>query len=149
MIPVPIMVPIYVVHAEGRARPRSAQDKLADAVRTHDRLRTDASRRRDPDAALRLFEGLLAGRWTLVDRFERDGRRYVVAYENTDETAALSPREREVLVLGARGLSVKRIAAELAISQGAAGAYFASARRKTGISSRAELARWFRGARSG
>ncbi|GEM_PF-2865854 len=134
-----------VVHAEGGAASRSARQRLAEAVRAHERLR-GYGRRRGPREAIEFFEGLVAGRWTLLDRFESDGRRYLVAYENTPEAAArraLTPREREVLWRVATGVPVKRIAADLGISTGAAGAYLASARRKTGISSRIELARWF------
>jgi DNA-binding CsgD family transcriptional regulator len=133
-----------VVHAEGVAREPGAREQLAMAVRAHERR--NGMKRKDPRAALELFDGLVAGRWTLVERFESDGRRYLIAYENSPEAAAiraLSPRERDVLVSSATGASLKSIAADLGISQGAAGAYLAAARRKTGSASRAELARWF------
>lgn len=43
----------------------------------------------------------------------------------------------------AAGTPIKRIAADLDIEAGTASTYLESARRKTGIESRAELVRWF------
>lgn len=134
-----------VVHAESCTKARTAREILSAAVRAHERRFVETPK--DPDAALALFEGLVAGRWTLVDRFESDGRRYVVAYENSPRAAAiraLSPREQAVLRWTATGASIKRIAAELGIEAATAAGYLYSARAKTGIASRAELVRWFR-----
>lgn len=52
-----------LVDAEGAAKGRTAREVLASAVRADDKRRRDA--KRAPDAALQLFEGLVAGRWTL------------------------------------------------------------------------------------
>jgi len=37
-----------------------------------------ALRKRDPEEALRLWQGLIRGRWTLIDWFDTDGRRFVL-----------------------------------------------------------------------
>ena len=58
----------------------------------------------------------VSARWTLVDRYERDGRRYIVAREGAARTrgaAALSERERQVVALASLGRSNKLIAYEL------------------------------------
>ncbi len=134
-----------VVHAENDASSTQSCERLREAVTRQERARGKL-RSTDADAALELWRGLVSGRWTLVDRFERDGRRYLVAHENQPEVArafALSRRERQVLALAALGRSVKLIAYELGLGSGTVGAYLASARAKAGIRDRPELARWF------
>jgi hypothetical protein len=37
--------------------------------------------KRNPERALQLWRALVDGRWSLVDSFETDGRRYVVALQ--------------------------------------------------------------------
>lgn len=144
--PVAISTPdAKVVHAERDARGNDALETLRRSIAAREEARGPL-RHDDPAAAFALFDGLASGRYTLVDRFERDGRRYVVAYENEPDVArlrALTAREREILLRAAQGQPVKRIAVELGITPNAAGAYLASARKKTGVRSREELARWF------
>ena len=50
-------------------------------MRRRERARSKRERA-DPDCALALWEGLVAGRWSLVDHFESDGKRFVVAHKN-------------------------------------------------------------------
>lgn len=134
-----------IEHAAGDETPR---ERLRRTVLARERARTKL-RHRDPDEALSLFVGLVDGRYTLVDRFDAHGRRHLVAYENPavdPSTRRLTGREREVFLRVARGHSIKRIACDLGLTFGAAGAYFARAREKTGIRTRDELIRWFRDA---
>jgi DNA-binding CsgD family transcriptional regulator len=150
--PVAIVTPGgRVVHAVGPATSTERRSGLRQAVRARERARSSL-RRRDPEAAFDLFRGLVDGKFTIVDRFESDGRRYLVAYENPGGIAALralTARERQILDRAARGDSLKSIAIELGLTPSAAAAYLAGARRKTGLRSRAELVRWFhRGADS-
>ena len=93
-----------------------------------------------------MYDGVVDGRFTIVDRFERDGRRYLVAYENAPGVVglrALTRREREILERVAQGESVKSIAIDLGITPGAAAGYLHDIRQKTGLRSRAEIVRWF------
>jgi predicted ATPase/DNA-binding CsgD family transcriptional regulator len=59
----------------------------------------------------------------------------------------LTPREREVAVLVARGLSNRRIAAELVLSERTADVHVSNILRKLDFVSRAQLAAWVAGSR--
>ena len=129
-------------HAEGAARDAPNREALRAAARSVDRVR-GRLRKRDPRAALDLWQGLVSGRWSLVDHFDSDGRRFLVARENEPggpALAPLSPRERHVLNLRARGRSIKIIAYELGLGVSTVGALLWRARRKLGLSSDADLA---------
>jgi hypothetical protein len=72
---------------------------------TVDRARGRA-RHLDPDRALETWRALVDGRYTLIDRFESDGRRYVVAYTNAPEVTdprGLTRSESVVAAWAARG----------------------------------------------
>ena len=114
----------HLEHAEGAARDESNRDALRTAARSVDRAR-GSLRRRDPEAALDLWQGLVSGRWSLIDHFDTDGRRLLLARENQPGGPAIAPlslRERNVLALRAQGRSVKIIAYELGLGVSAVGA---------------------------
>lgn len=101
-----------------------------------------ASRREGSDAAARAWSGLLRGVYSTFDRYESDGRRYVVAYVN--RPGLLDPRgltESEAIVAqyAARGHADKVIAYELGIAPGTVSALLARAYRKLRVGTRAEL----------
>lgn len=76
-------------------------------------------RRQDPHGALDAWESLVEGRWTFVDHFDLDGRRYLLALENAAKRTGfelLSPRERDVVENALRGSDNKLIAYDLGIS---------------------------------
>jgi DNA-binding CsgD family transcriptional regulator len=130
-----------VLHAEGPAKMRTARDALRDATMAIEKAR-GRLRRSDPDAALKLWRGLLDGRWSLIDRFEQDGRRLIVAHRNNVTTRglrALTFRERQVAAYAALGHSNKLIAYELGLSLGSVGTHLTSVLMKLGAKSRIEL----------
>ena len=134
-----------LVHAAGPARARSAQEALRQAVTEIDRARS-AGGRSEGVAALERWRGLVEGRWSLVDHFDRDGRRFVVAHKNDPDVLdprGLSVRERQIAELVGMGRSTKEIAYELGLSTSAVGMAVKAAGRKLGLSSRAELALFF------
>ncbi|QSQ21957.1 hypothetical protein JY651_43585 [Pyxidicoccus parkwayensis] len=94
-----------------------------------------------PHGTRDLVEGVLSGRWVLVDRFEQDGRRFLVARERgaARGVAALSPREREVVTCALRGLSNKAMAYDLALTESTVATHLRRAMAKLGVSSRTEL----------
>jgi len=107
-----------IVHAEKSAKLSTAREALATAVRAIDRARGKL-RHTDPDAAVGRWRTLVTGRWSLVDHFERDGKRYLIARANEPQTPsleALTPRERQVLALAAIGHPPKLIAYDLGIA---------------------------------
>jgi DNA-binding CsgD family transcriptional regulator len=131
-----------IVHAEGDAADRGERDKLREAVVARDRARTKAVRTQ-PEEALALWPGLVSGRWSLVDRFERDGRRYVVAKSNEPVPTgplALSLRERQVLGHLLQGDSVKLTAYSLGLASSTVSSLAGSVLLKLRVRSIAQLA---------
>lgn len=136
-----------VVHAEGEAKQRSVRDKLRAAASRIDRAR-GRMRKNSPMEALDLWRGIIDGRWSLIDRFESDGRRTLVAVRAASpcpDPRSLTPRQRQVVRLVAAGLSNKQIAYELGTTESNIGTHVASALHKLRASSRADLAAWANG----
>lgn len=120
---------------------RSARERLKKAVRAADRARGQ-ERKSDPQGAVELWHGLVAGRWSLVDRFESGGRRFIVACRNGldgPDPRALSDRERPVAQLAALGRSNKQIAEKLGLSHTTVATHLGGALRKLGLRGRAHL----------
>ena len=121
-------------------------DELRTAVRDRERARSSL-RRRDPDAALGLWKELACGRWSLVDRHESDGRRFILAVRNEPDVLdprALTAREIDVVVRAGRGASNKEIGYDLGLSEGCASTHLHAAYRKLGCAGRADLIRMTR-----
>lgn len=119
-------------HAQGPARHRSAREALRDALV---RIHAARSGRHDAGRSVSLWRGLVAGRWSLVEHFERDGRRYYLAHKNDPELApdrTLTPREKQVLAYAELGYSNKLIAYSLGLSSSTVSTQLAKARRKIG-----------------
>lgn len=130
--------------AAGKATSRDAQAALRQAARAIDRSRTRRSRA--PDDALEAWHALVEARWSLVDRFESDGRSFLIAKPNPPQPPqirTLTPREGAVVALAALGRSNKLIAYELGLSVGTVANYLARAQRKLGAGSRAAVIRLF------
>lgn len=129
-----------VVHADGEARDASAI--LKEASRAIDRARSARSGR--DELALQVWTGLIDGRWSLVERFDSDGRRYLLAHRNPEDVIdprGLTNMESRVTGLAVRGYSNKLIAYHLGISEGTASTHLHHAMRKLKLTSRVELVR--------
>jgi DNA-binding NarL/FixJ family response regulator len=134
-----------VYEARAGATAPSAREALREAVCRLDKLRTEHSRR-DPDQALPAWEGLVRGRWSLVDHFDSDGRRFVLALKNDPsfpDPRGLTERERQVAEFLGQGHAVKEISYMLGISRSAVSNCTTRATHKLGLSSLAELAAFF------
>jgi DNA-binding CsgD family transcriptional regulator len=130
-----------VLHAEGAATEPGAIERLRHAVLGVEAAR---SRREQPDALARLngWRGLVEGRWSLVDQFESDGRRFVVARENVPRPpgpGAFTMRERQIVGYAALGHDNKIIAYDLGIAHATVKVLMARAAAKLGVRSRAEV----------
>jgi DNA-binding NarL/FixJ family response regulator len=128
-------------HTVGMARMRGALESL--------RLSVLARARENEDelAADPAWNAVLAGRWSLVDRFDSDGRRYVIAYRNPPgvlDPRRLTPREEGVVALAAIGRSNKEIAGELGVTQSTVATLLAGALAKLGLASRTMLPLFWR-----
>lgn len=137
----------HVLHAPSD-RSRLAMAALRDAVRAQITVRT---KRMPPAEVLEHWRALVLGEYSLLDVFDSDGRRFVVARPNVptgraiDGAESLTSRERAVLGLLAAGASNKLIAYDLGISTSTVAARLASAAGKLGTRTSAELVQRARG----
>lgn len=123
----------------------SARDALTRAVHAMERARR-ADLRSSPEHALSLWQGLVAGEWSLVDHWERGGRRYVAAYRNRPnlrDPRALTRTEATVVKLLALGASNKEIAYMLGLPTGTVATSVAQILRKFRLANRVQLATLF------
>jgi DNA-binding CsgD family transcriptional regulator len=135
-----------IAHLESSEVDRSQRQSLSEATHAIDKARGKL-RRLDPERALVLWQGLVDGRWTLVDHIDHDGRRYVFAKRNPPDARpwhTLSQDETSVVIYAAHGQSHKTIAYELGVSVAAVGHRLARAARKVGVGSRLELVAAYR-----
>ncbi len=129
-----------VIHAEGEAAGKAARERIRTAAGAIGTLRSKD--RGAGQAALDVWHPLVGARWTLVDRFEESGRRYVVARENQAEARPfemLTDRERQVVLHAVLGFTNKEIAYALGISDSTVRVLMARAAAKMRVRSRAEL----------
>lgn len=92
--------------------------------------------------ALALWQGLVDGRWSLVEQFESDGRRFYAAIRNPPDAVklrALTRREAEVAAYVASGTTTKTTAYALGLDEVTVRGYLRSAMTKLGMHSRTEL----------
>ncbi|HEY4117646.1 MAG TPA: helix-turn-helix transcriptional regulator [Byssovorax sp.] len=139
-----------VEHAVGAATSARAREILRAAAVSQDRARARGVMGRDLAFATEHWRALVAGRWSLVDAFERDGRRYLVARANEPRVgghARLTAREAQVASYVALGHANKLIAYELGLSPATIAGHVARAQKKLGATSRAELVLLLRDAR--
>ena len=130
--------------ARGQAHEPNARQKLREALRQIEHSR-QAARQGDP-RSLDHWQGLVDGRWSLVDHFDTDGKRFVVAVKNNPvhpDPRGLTARERQIAEYVGMGSSSKEIAYVLGISVSAVGNGAARVQAKLGLSSRSEIAFFF------
>jgi DNA-binding CsgD family transcriptional regulator len=120
-------------HATGVAATNEGRDLLQQALGRLERAqRTRAS---DQAQAIELWTGLFAGRWSLVEHRDTDGRRRFLAFRNDPLLArarALTERERQIVTYAAMGHSNKLIAYSLGLSVSTVGENLQRARKKLG-----------------
>jgi DNA-binding NarL/FixJ family response regulator len=106
-----------------------------------DSVRAKSTRWRGSQA-LEAWHPLAGARWTLVDSFEENGRRYVVARENQADVPGvevLTDRERQVVIHAALGLTNKEIAYTLDISPSTVRVLMCRAAERLGVQSRSDV----------
>jgi DNA-binding CsgD family transcriptional regulator len=130
-----------VAHALEPAQGQPARAALGRAVKALDRARGPL-RRRSPEEAIATWQAMVSGRWSLLDHFDSDGRRYVLAHRNdprVPDARGLTLRERQVVAYAALGHSNKAIGYELGLSTSTVGSHLATARAKLALPSAAAL----------
>ncbi len=129
-----------VLDATGMAERDDVRERLSQGVRAAEEARGRA--RGDGERALSLWQALTAGRFSLVDRVDSDGRRFVLALPNALAAPGpfeLSPRERDVVRWAVDGASNKEAAYALGLSVGGFSAQLTRAMRKLKVHNRSEL----------
>jgi DNA-binding CsgD family transcriptional regulator len=124
----------------------AAEKALAGAAKAIDRARGKL-RRLDPEAASALWRTMVQGEWSLVDWYDHDGKRFLLAHENRVPprvTPTLTLREEQIVACAAMGHSNKLIAYDLGVSTGSVSVILARAAKKLGVSSRVALVRVFK-----
>ena len=128
-----------VVHASGPAKNKAVQAALVETSKARDVAFSSRG-----DRTLRRWQPLTDARWTLVDRFERGGARYIVARENQAQVQgflSLSDRERQIVAYVALGQSTKETAYALGISDTTVRVHLKHAATKLGVRTRGQLLR--------
>lgn len=114
----------------------------AEAVRAaHGKLRSAS-----PDDALELWRALFAGRWSVQEVIDTDGKCFFVGRRNPPGAIAahaLTELERFVVSAAALGHGNKLIGYELGVPVSSVARLLSSAQQKLGLDSRAELVRMF------
>ena len=130
-----------ITDAVGVARESAATKKLREAAIAVDRARGKL-RKSNPEKALEIWKALVRGRWSTVDWFDSDGRRFVLAIPNSPDVMdprGLSERERQVVQYAAFGQTNKMIAYRLGLSRSRISLLLRTAMRKLGAKTRAQL----------
>jgi len=124
-----------LVDEGGEAVAGAVRELLRRAVVDRERLRARNTEE--------FWPALIAGRWTLVDRFESGGQRLVVAYRNDPLVAPhqmLRGAEAAALRRALAGEASKVIAADLCVSDATISRLIARSLRRLGLRSLAEAA---------
>jgi len=130
-----------VADLAGRAKRGAARKKLREAALAIDRAR-GRLRNANPDNALEIWKALVQGRWSMVDWFDSDGRRFVLAIPNSPHTGdprGLSERESQVVAEAVLGHTNKLIAYRLGLSTSRVSLLLRSSMRKLHTRTRAQL----------
>lgn len=139
--PAAVMSPSGALLHAGDDEVVERREDLRRAALAFDRARTRKARE-DVELATRQWRPLVASSWSLLDEFDTDGQRFVVAIDNGPPTrtppGALSKREHQVLTQAHLGHSNKVIAYELGLSAATVRVLLHRAARKLGVSSRAD-----------
>lgn len=136
-----------VKEAVGDAQAEKTAAIIRDAALRVDRARGKL-RRQDPDEALHSWKAMVRGRWSIVDWFDSDGRRFVLAKPNEPDLGdprGLTDREHQVVTYASHGESSKLIAYRLGISKQRVSKLLRDGMRKLGVKTTAQLVEKLRG----
>ena len=132
-----------LAHVEPEAQDASTRRLLEAQASAIERARSPEERA-DPHRALGVWQALVQGRWSLVEKVDSDGRRHYHAFENASHVhaqRALSETEALVFTLSLRGLIGKEVAYATGLSQSRISAALQRAAERLGFSGREELLR--------
>jgi DNA-binding CsgD family transcriptional regulator len=124
--------------AEGPAVYDDIRERLRDAVLAREAARKadTVSKRVDLE---RYWANVISGRWAILDHFDTDGKRFVIALPVSkygNRLRGMSNRELETLRMLGEGMSNKAIAAALFVSESAISTHLGNVYQKLGIHDR-------------
>lgn len=133
-----------VLHAEAGAKAKVIRERLREVAKQVDRARMQKNRH-DPQTSLSLWRALYDQEWSVMDQFDSDGRRYVIARRNpvpdVGLSLPLSPQERQVADLVAMGHSNKAIAYEMGIAISTVATHVLHIKKQLKVTSRSGIIR--------
>jgi DNA-binding CsgD family transcriptional regulator len=130
-----------VTATSGQAETKSALEAIRKTAIHIDRARGPL-RRDETHNALRLWEEMVRGRWSVADWFDSDGRRFILALPNPPEARdprGLTEREYQVAAQTGAGKSGKHIACDLGITRSQVSQLLRRAMRKLGCDNAGQL----------
>ncbi|MBT8483923.1 MAG: helix-turn-helix transcriptional regulator [Myxococcales bacterium] len=131
-----------VIEAVNDAQGNDALRTLREAAIRIDKSRAEGRLEEHTDAALAEWWALVRGRWSMVDWFDTDERRYVLALPNpptVPNPRGLTEQEQQVTAFAALGDSHKLIAYRLGLSRSRVSHLLTSGMRKLGVKTQAQL----------
>ena len=138
---------LRVTDAVGPATEPHAAEKLRDAAVRVDRARGKL-RKRAPEEALTAWWAMMHGRWSMLDWFDSDERRFVLAVPNPPDLGdprGLTERELQVATYAALGETGKLIGYRLGLSKATVSNALDAAMRKLSAKTQPELVAKMRG----
>ncbi len=130
-----------IVEAADHAKDNDSLEEIRRAAIQVD-LARGRLRRSETCEALRLWEEVVRGRWSMVDWFDTDGRRFILALPNAPyirDPRGLTKREYQVAKHVVTGASCKLIAYQLGISRCRVSQLLSGVMRKLGVQTRGQL----------
>ncbi len=135
-----------VTDAVGPAQQSAITQTLREAALRVDKAR-GPMRKEDPDMALETWRALVRGRWSLVDWFDSDGRRFILAIPNAPDVTdprGLTRRESQIVAYASQGHTNKIIAYRLGLSTSRVSTVLRSVMRKLQCRTRSQLVKEMR-----
>ncbi len=135
-----------LLHAETAFAKKSRQ-VLAAAVRELEASRRDVDQGPEGEA---LWRELIAGEWSVIERIERDGKRYLLlARAEAHPRLALMDKDARILELVDEGRSNKHIAIELGLAESTVSERLAEVFRKLQFRNRTDYLSYIKPSRRG
>lgn len=136
-----------VTEAVGSATDGAVVERLHEAAVRVDRARGKL-RKEAPEEALESWWAMMHGQWSMLDWFDSDQRRYVLAIPNQPnlgDPRGLTERELQVATYAALGDTGKIISYRLGVSKGTVSNALHAAMQKLGVKTQPQLAEKMRG----
>lgn len=149
-VPVHSPIPLHsqvVIHSRVHSRalghpnvPGHPRDRLRSMLESVERTHPHTSP--TPAEEAEIWEGVFSGTWSIIDRYERLGRRHLFVYKTDagkSDPLRMTPMQRRALDCLSRGRSDSEIAATLGIKLDAASALVRVVKRKLRMPIRRDL----------